>query len=154
MHITLKNVAYSSALSEETAAFSATIYVDGVRSGSAMNHGTGGPTMITPRELDDRLTAYAKTLPPKKYRDQEYPVTAEDLINNALDDHLDAKTLRRKMTKSVLFASGGKIYATVAMDRKKLKDMLSDSIAKALRAEHILNILPFDEALKIYRQNA
>ncbi len=64
MEITLKNISHNERLSEETNCFSATIYIDGKNAGEASNHGHGGPTMIHPRELEQKINAYTKTLPP------------------------------------------------------------------------------------------
>jgi hypothetical protein len=64
MEITLKNISHNERLSEETNCFSATIYIDGKKAGEASNHGHGGPTMLHPRELEQKIDAYAKTLPP------------------------------------------------------------------------------------------
>lgn len=44
-HLTLKSVKVNKAMSEETLAYTATIYVNGKRAGTAMNHGHGGPDM-------------------------------------------------------------------------------------------------------------
>ncbi len=68
MEIALKNISYSERLSEETNCFSATIYIDGKKAGEASNHGHGGPTMIRPRELEQKIDAYAKTLTPRPFR--------------------------------------------------------------------------------------
>ena len=44
MKIEIKNIKHSPSLSEETNAFTADIYVNGVKAGSAMNRGHGGCT--------------------------------------------------------------------------------------------------------------
>lgn len=46
MLLTLKNISFSEALSEETNAFTADVYLDGVKRATASNHGQGGPTDV------------------------------------------------------------------------------------------------------------
>ena len=48
MQFELRRVSYSATLSQETSAFTADIWVDGKKAGSAENHGTGGCTNIRP----------------------------------------------------------------------------------------------------------
>lgn len=64
MKIELRKFSHYPRLSQETDAFNADVYVDGVKRGTAKNDGHGGPNMIHPRELNDQIEAYAKTLPP------------------------------------------------------------------------------------------
>ncbi len=45
--IELKKIKYSESLSEETPAYTATAYVDGVRFAEVSNHGTGARTRST-----------------------------------------------------------------------------------------------------------
>lgn len=47
MKLTLKNVKTNKTMSEETPAFTASLYVDGQRVGEAMNRGSGGPCRFT-----------------------------------------------------------------------------------------------------------
>ena len=65
MKVTLKSVKFMESLSEETNCFSATVYINGKRVGTAENRGCGGPTSysFTDRKLEGDFEAYAKTLP-------------------------------------------------------------------------------------------
>lgn len=60
--VTLKNVRRSPSLSEETEAFTATIYVDGKRAATVKNHGTGGSNFyeVLDRDRFAALEAHAK----------------------------------------------------------------------------------------------
>jgi hypothetical protein len=52
MKIELKNIHFSQQLSEETNAFSANLYIEGVKAGSVSNRGRGGPTLC--KAVDER----------------------------------------------------------------------------------------------------
>ena len=46
MKLELKKISFSEALSDETNAFTADVYIDGVKRATASNHGQGGPTSV------------------------------------------------------------------------------------------------------------
>lgn len=148
MKIELKKIHYSKALSQETAAYTAEIWVNGKKAGDVRNQGEGGMSMIYPRTLEADLAAYAKTLPATVYpASSGLPAmtltpTADSVIDDLLHDHLDAKDLKRKMkTKVVFTVSDGKLYETRGLTRPTGTDVVK-----------VLNDLPFDEALAIYRK--
>lgn len=127
MKITLKNVSYSAALSEETAAFSAIVCADGTPFATVSNHGTGGgnewhsiynrSTNTADHETFDRVKAavdaYADTLPaiecPQFPRNKDgsvwsYKADADSLVDDALSDWIAERDLKRRMkAKEVLF---------------------------------------------------
>ncbi len=55
MKITLKKLAHSTRLSHETACYSADVYIDGKKAGTAENSGTGGADLIQPHSLQKLL---------------------------------------------------------------------------------------------------
>ena len=102
MKIELKNIKYMASMSEETACFQASVYVDGKKEGDVSNRGTGGADDIYPRALEDQLDAYAATLPHEDISDFYHdgqthtsPRTAESVIGQLLDDYLTAKENKR-----------------------------------------------------------
>lgn len=71
MKIELKNIHFSEQLSEETNAFSANLYIEGVKAGRVSNRGRGGPTVCKPgHERGDQLIiaaeAHCRSLPSEK----------------------------------------------------------------------------------------
>ncbi|PWN64166.1 hypothetical protein [Chryseobacterium viscerum] len=71
MKIELKNIHFSEQLSEETKAFSANVYIEGVKAGTASNRGRGGPTVCKAAdEKGDKLIIaaekYCHSLPSEK----------------------------------------------------------------------------------------
>lgn len=118
MKIELKNIKYAAFASEETYCYSATVWIDGVKCGTAENGGKGGATFIYPQPLADRLNAYGKTLSLKvsdmKIEDGTsftYAEDAESLIDGLLADHLEQKHLKRLCATKILFRKAGDSYA-------------------------------------------
>jgi hypothetical protein len=111
MQIELRKVEYSARLSEETSAFSADVWIDGVKAGQASNHGHGGPTLITPQALSQRLDAYGKTLPAKTIAGDP-PFTlqpdGEWLIGEALTDWILRRDMKRALRNRVLYTRSDK----------------------------------------------
>ena len=66
MKVELKNVKIAEFLSEETTAFTASVYIDGKRAGSVENHGTGGNNNVfLEKEYRQPFADYISTLPPE-----------------------------------------------------------------------------------------
>jgi hypothetical protein len=116
MKIELKKVSVYERMSEETTAFNADIFVDGVKAGYAKNDGHGGSTFYQPyegkRQLLEKAEAFAKSLPDIKYpaSDGMKAFSIESNLENVIDDLLeqemkkkDVKKLEKKMEKSLLF---------------------------------------------------
>lgn len=155
MKIELKNVSYSARLSEETSAFTADVWIDGKKAGYARNHGTGGDTDVGPRECEERLTAYGKTLGKFDLGDGlSCNQDAGFLVDQAFEDWLVARDLKK------LFAKGAVVTLT---DKPGIFTMTKKGVAPATYAravdenkgkcgvKQVLNVLPWDEALKIFR---
>lgn len=175
MNVTLKNIKYAAFMSEETNCFEATIYVDGKKAGHASNEGHGGPTSIHPSELETRLNAYGKTLPrvPFTMTEEQWAITeasgasipdgtsfeqnGEYIIDKLIGDWLDAKTLKKQMSKKLLFTKLGAngIYETNTLTKAFIERTRKDrSLLSKIDYEKVLNFLPFEEALEIYKTAA
>lgn len=157
MKIELKNVHYSAALSEETNAFTADIWVDGKKAGYAKNGGTGGNTDVGPQELFDRLQAHGATLPKKDLGDGiTVDQDAESLVDDAFTEWLltrDLKSLMRKGAVVTLTDKPG-LYTMTK------KGVAPDTYARAVSenkekcgVKQVLNVMPFDVALALYKAN-
>lgn len=151
MKIELKNIKHSEFASHETNCYEATIYINGKREGLVSNDGHGGCDHVTPWQLAQEIDAYAKTLPPivcewndpttgKPFvMEQTHETIFGDLLTNWLID----KDLKRLMKTKTLFTRDGQLYEI----SKAVRISPSESI-------QILNNLPFDQARKIYKENA
>jgi hypothetical protein len=163
MKIELKNVKHYPAMSEETPAFSATIYIDDKKAGEAKNDGRGGMTWITPFDTQARIAEYAKSLPPRTYSlDGKQTFThnlgADDVIDDLFYAWQIAGDLKRAMTgRALIVTPEGVIQQTVPkVSPIDLKARLANEAWCKATANGgtILNLLPFDEALKLYRAGA
>lgn len=162
MKIELKNIKHSEFASHETYCFMATIYIDGKKAGMAENDGRGGCTNFHPYELEVKINEYAKTLPPREsnYPDPKdaskkwvYEEDAESLINNLITDHLYSKDLKRRLAKRVLTLKEGAIYETSALNKLQMNNYIEKlKQTNETWRETILNLMPFDKALTIYRE--
>lgn len=116
VEIELKNIQVFERLSEETTAFAATIYIDGVRVGEAKNDGRGGITFYEGfdergRQLIREAEKYCKSLPPRVVKGTDYggedfsiSMDLEGFIDNLVMDHLITKDLakfQRKMESAM-----------------------------------------------------
>lgn len=112
MKIELKNIHFSEQLSEETNAFFANLYIDGIKAGIAKNDGHGGPTDYHAtteqgKELIKQAEEYCKSLPPVTFKagqeEHELKMDMELYIGELLEKHLQQKDLqkfRNKITKA------------------------------------------------------
>jgi len=103
MKIELKNVRFSEAMSEETNAFTADLYINGKKAGYCKNTGQGGCTdynAYSPelRPLIAEAEAYCKTLPDIDYGTFKVKSSLEEVIDKLFEDWTVAKE-RKKMEK-------------------------------------------------------
>jgi len=107
--VTIRNYQPAPGLSEETNAFSATIYLDGKRAGRASNTGQGGPNRydFTNRRDGDAFFAYATAWGVENDENSE---SADALIDQlCLDYELrsKARTLVKRGAEIVVFIEKG-----------------------------------------------
>lgn len=156
MKITLTDVRYAAFSSQETHCFSATIVIDGKNAGTARNDGNGGATWFEPRSMQAAIDAYARTLEPVDVSDLGGVGTiennAEILVGELVNDWLLTRDMVRKMRKKVLFtkADGPAIYE---VKPASLANLLARLSALLPQADKVLNVLPLDEALALYKAN-
>jgi len=157
--ITLKSIKVHHGLSQETHAYTATIYVDGKRFGTVENAGHGGCDNVHPdsrkysdvRELDNRIKA---TYPKRKSeyfpegREEDLEALCCDLVNT----HNVRKEFRRLMGRKLVARKNGtsEIYEwnlkrkPIAPDFSKWAERFGDDYT-------LLNTMPPDKALEIFR---
>jgi len=153
MNIELKNVKYSEFASHETHCFEATIYVDGKKAGTAENGGYGAITQIFPNTLHNTLQEYADSLPQSEYKGHFFGQTADGLIDDLLTAWLYARDLKKAMQKRILFVRGREMLETVGMNAASLQKWLTrPDLQQKLNADKVLNLLPFGEAVSVYRE--
>lgn len=175
MKIELKNIRHSEALSEETNAFTASLYINGIKVGIAKNRGYGGPTDYQAfdeegRKLVKEAEVYCKSLPPYVNPDilkedgkpLEFKMDLELFIDNLLEDHLRRKDLKRleaiikkKEANSVLFGVPGTADCRYLQFKAPISDMLNKpdgtkALAECIERKILPNML---EGYKILNHN-
>lgn len=105
--ITIKNVHFSEALSEETNAFTADVYLDGKKFGYAKNNGQGGCTNINryPDKMEElkEAEAYANGLGEVDYGDFKMKASLDAVVDKLFSDHIEAKELKKAMKKGLVY---------------------------------------------------
>jgi len=155
MKIEIRNVKYAKFMSEETECFEATVLIDGKVEGKVSNEGHGGCNFYHPHTLGDKLNEYAKTLPPCKSQYGDLEMDADLLIGDLFEKWSLEKDLKKTLKTRVLFVRDGKLLQTKKYEANQLELLLKtrlNDLVVAVKAEKVLNVLPFDEALSIFAQ--
>ena len=148
MNIEIKNLHVYERMSEETLAFDATVYIDGVRAFSASNRGCGGCNDYEGygkgyaknwRELVNNAEAYAKTLPPHKseWGEMEYDL---DLILIGLIENIQWEKKLKAMCKKWVVLWDGKDPNEIEYIRMKFTPELAPKIKAKYPEYEIVNL--------------
>lgn len=157
MKIELKSVHVNARFSRETTCYQAIICVDGVAVAHAENDGGGGCDHYRPmegkRDLLDAAYAYAKTLPPLKseYFPEGLPMNLELLVGQLLSDAAVEKRFDALTKKYALESADGKVWQYKAPKGRTVAEVVAALVAKG---KIILNVLPRDEALAVFKAAA
>lgn len=103
MKIELRRYSSNARLSEETIAYSADVYVDGVKVGHSSNHGTGGPdnVVIPDAKMRAKVEAFVKAQPPVRTDFSDEPLTMTmDLFFGLLAEAEENKKEDKKRQRS------------------------------------------------------
>ncbi|MFP3596881.1 hypothetical protein [Chryseobacterium sp. SIMBA_029] len=104
MKIELKNIQYSEALSEETPAFAANLYIEGKKAGVASNHGHGGPTDYWADDengklLIEKAESFCKSLPSEEFKSGDKTYSIKMNLENYLDELIGKYLLDRDIKR-------------------------------------------------------
>ncbi|OUC53009.1 MULTISPECIES: hypothetical protein [Sphingomonadaceae] len=112
MHIELRNVHYSTALSQETAAYTADLWIDGELAFHARNQGTGGADFYhrvgrwTQSEVDAWLAA---NRPPRSLDDFTCDHDLELEVSDLLARWVEGRRLMRLLRTNLITIENGQI---------------------------------------------
>lgn len=162
--IELRKISHHKRLSEETPAYTAQLWVDGVHFADVSNHGTGGCDDQRPMngKTDDDLRALnerIKATYPKQVYDfgdgqkGEYETELELLCHLALGRADLEKMIRRDLSKKVMFVNpkDGKLYGVKVLNPGNKGDVAT-LIKKRHGVARVVNEMTMDEAVAIYEQ--
>ena len=128
--IQLKNVKIAWNMSEETTAFTASLYINGKKAADVKNDGRGGDnrTWFMDRELEKEFCEFCTTLP---YPGESFNMTYDSFIGVLLDEWIENDDWKKACRKGIVYTKHGEEndgkYWTVA------KTAYSKSAASHLR---------------------
>lgn len=165
MKIELRNIKVMPSMSQETYCYNAKLYVDGQPFARVFNHGEGGPdgydnlTKLGPSSFADKLQEISKWLeanmPPVRGEDYALAMDLELFCGEAVSEHLMKQDLQRAMRSKVLHVTpDGRCMETRFKGCRKVEQRHIDYVAGKNPANKILNNMPIDEALPLYKQSA
>ena len=155
----LKNISYYERGSEETPCYNATVYVNGKKAVEVSNDGIGGSDRqhtyhengFNLKEINEYCV---KTFGSNKYDWGEVEIDLEHWCQTEMFIAQDKKLLKRTMKKNVMFfenkedISKGKYYLyKIQNNVMSLMAYVKDKYPQSI----ILNDMPFDDALKTFR---
>lgn len=166
MNIELRRISFSPRLSEETNAYAAEVWVDGVHIADVSNDGHGGPdrqyhakgkTHADVEALDARVKAeYGKRTTDLTLHGEpfEYEINLEHLCGDLLMEHVATRDLRRVLKRTVAFVKPG--TKGVMTYKGKIEGaarahLITETLRKYPGAQ-ILNNMPFADALGLFRR--
>ena len=167
MKLELKNIKHTAWASEETHCYQASLYVDGKPVAIVSNDGHGGcdRDYAHPKFNDafsvycDKMLAvhaYFKSLPntPSEWCADGLPQELEFWCADQVNDWLSARELKKKLKSHVLFQLKYKdgVFQTKFHPTVTNGEWVINKQAGQTR--RILNDLPFDEALAIWKETA
>ena len=171
MKLELKNIKHTAWASEETHCYQASLYVDGKPVAIVSNDGHGGPDrtgihgnfsleshdFVTYRAILSAVEAHFKSLPKTNPCDI-FPDGMEQTLEfwccDQVNDWLSARELKKKLKSHVLFQLKYKdgVFQTKFHPTVTNGEWVINKQAGQTR--RILNDLPFDEALAIWKETA
>ncbi|OJZ06431.1 MAG: hypothetical protein BGP15_04075 [Sphingobacterium sp. 40-24] len=134
MKIELKSIYHSAQLSDETEAFTANLYINGVHAGYAKNEGHGGNTDYYAkdekgRELIRQAEEHCKNLPPIEYPADKYmdafsvDMDLEHYIDQQLYKYIEKKEaakfnakLNKTMLKGIVYGVPDQSYGSITFN--------------------------------------
>jgi hypothetical protein len=147
-------------MGQDSTCFTASVYIDGKKAGTATDDGNGGCHDYHPHDLRVTLTEIAATMPAEVCRDYKQPFVlvpnADTVIDRALDDHEARKGFNTRIKARILRRTpDGKITQSGRLLGTQLRAALTNNefLSKELAAGNtLLNTLPDAEAFAIYKQ--
>jgi hypothetical protein len=153
--VEVRNVKEMRSLSEETLCFSCTVVIDGVVAGTASNRGSGGANEYHPYALQERLTAYAATLPPIDIDGDKLPQDADTALSEVVNDFLAVRDYRKAVKNRILVLNDkGQIRETRPVPKGEDVHAIAQRFATKPGIVKVLNLMPETEAVALLKAQA
>jgi hypothetical protein len=155
MNITLKNIKYVAALSEETPCYTAAVYIDGKKAGTVSNRGHGGPdeVNIDDKDLDRQLQEFIKQQPPVPFEwgdKTPLPMTEDMFFGQLFEKEMQKKDMakfdKKAAKDSLKYAGYGvlqwkhdvQVWTTFKKEADIATEEMRVRLTEEFRAEHKL----------------
>ena len=161
----VKNISHYERGSEETPCYNATVYINGKKAIEISNDGRGGCDMQHQYDgFEHGIVQQANEWCKKKFGQRSftfqsndgeevctYDITLEQYCHDELYKWLDTKLLKKDLKKQWLFVEDGHL---MGYKRKGTDEEFKQFFEKNHPNEKCLNFLPFDDALKMFKECA
>lgn len=157
MKIELRKIALHKGLSEETPAYTADVYADGVLVCHVKNEGHGGcdyqyPAKGKTRKDIDVVEAFCKALPKVSFHGRELGQSLEMICHTQVWDQDLVKTVKRDLSSKVMFTKkDGKLYQIKAKGDADKQKVIAFVKSKADTVS-VLNEMSLPDAVAIYKK--
>ena len=166
----VKNITHYARGSEETPCYNATVYINGKKAIEVSNDGHGGcdrqhtyPQFMEKWDGENVLRTLneycVKTFGSEKYEWGEVDIDLENYCHNELYKHLDTKALKKELKKNYVCVEKDKVKDEEFLVTWKRKGNHTDDYFKNFlktdyphMVDKCLNFLPFDQALKLFKE--
>lgn len=154
MQIELRKLQVYQRASEETTAFDADVWVDGVKVGTASNTGKGEANRLhLPREIETRIITYCATLPHERLlsSDRLYPVDIDYFFSKLVADGEARQKAKRMLKDRVLLldTANGQVLQTSKLSPAQRSAFRAKAGQIMLSEEHLAKALQLDPAERL-----
>ena len=134
--IQLKNVKIAWNMSEETTAFTATLYIDGKKAADVKNEGRGGDNhpRFMDRELEKEFKEFCQTIP---YPGESYSMTYDSFIGILLGEWIENDDWKKACRKGLVF----RVKSDNEDQYRTTKGKYSPELASAIREKYGDNLI-------------
>ena len=156
MNIELKGIKHYASMSEETYCYEAILYRDGKKVGRVSNRGHGGADNTDfPVSVYQEIDLWCRANLPVNVSPidgEEYHATLEEWCHDQVTDFLYRRDLKKALKKTVVRTSDGETYSMNVPWTEADAERIRAAIEKQMPEGVILNALPFEDALNLWRQ--
>jgi hypothetical protein len=166
--IEMKNISYYKRGSEETPCYNATVYINGKKAVEVSNDGHGGcdrqhtypQCAFNLREINDWcINTFGKSTWEYNGKTYSTDLDLEHYCHDELYNWLDAKELKKELKKNYVCVEKDKVKDEEFLVTWKRKGNHTDDYFKNFlktdyphMVDKCLNFLPFDQALKLFKE--
>ena len=166
--ITLKSINLAKSLSQETPAYTASVFIDGEHFADVENRGCGGADKVYPAKgqvsesdgvllspnsrFHQRLADLEERIAATYTEFEPYLRNLEYLCHRAVWDDDDRKRCKRTLARSLVVEEGGKLFTYKGKPTPINIASLTAQLEKQGKGGRVLNPLPFEDVWRIWKE--